>query len=138
MNIYFAGSIRGGREDAHLYAEIIKLLSRYGAVATEHIGKEGLDGMGEVELSDEEIYERDMSWLAEADVVVAEITTPSLGVGYEIARAETMEKSVLCLYRLGGGGRLSAMLAGNPNLQKEAYETVEDLAEILDNFLRMD
>jgi CRISPR/Cas system CSM-associated protein Csm3 (group 7 of RAMP superfamily) len=116
----------------------MKLLSRYGNVATEHIGKEGLDGMGEVELSDEEIYERDMSWLAEADVVVAEITTPSLGVGYEIARAETMEKSVLCLYRLGGGGRLSAMLAGNPNLQKEAYETVEDLAEILDNFLRMD
>ena len=32
-------------------------------------------------------------------VVVAEVTQPSLGVGYEIGRAVAMEKPILCLYR---------------------------------------
>jgi nucleoside 2-deoxyribosyltransferase len=137
MNIYFAGSIRGGRDDADFQGEIVRLLSRYGEVATEHIGKKELTDSGE-NLSDEEIYERDMGWLAQADVVVAEVTTPFLGVGYEVARAETMEKPVLCLYRPEAGRRLSAMLAGNANIRVEAYETLEDLAETLDNFLRMD
>lgn len=135
MNIYFAGSIRGGREDALLYADIIKVLSQYGVVATEHIGKKDLSENGEQEMLDHEIYERDMSWLAQADVVVAEVSTPSLGVGYEVARAETMELPVLCIYRLGGERRLSAMIAGNANMRIQEYRTIEDLAEIFDEFL---
>lgn len=138
MNIYFAGSIRGGREYAELYDNIIRLLSRYGTVATEHIGKKDLMEEGEAALSDEEIYERDMSWLAASDVVVAEVTIPSLGVGYEIARAETMEKPVLCLYQAASGQRLSAMIAGNPGIQTEHYENFEDLAERVDDFLRIE
>jgi hypothetical protein len=40
-----------------------------------------------------------MSWLKEADVIVAEVSTPSLGVGYEIGKAEDMGKRILCLYK---------------------------------------
>ena len=47
MKIYFAGSIRGGRDDKELYSQIIKLLSDYGTVLTEHIGSNGLSVMGE-------------------------------------------------------------------------------------------
>ncbi|MDD5083513.1 MAG: nucleoside 2-deoxyribosyltransferase [Candidatus Moranbacteria bacterium] len=136
MNIYFAALVRGGREDSLLYADIIKLLGSYGMVATEHLGKKSLSEEGEQEMLDQEIYERDMSWLSQADVVVAEVSTPSLGVGYEIARAETMEKPVLCIYRLGAGKRVSAMLAGNANIEVQAYENLEDLTEVLENFLR--
>ena len=32
-------------------------------------------------------------------VIVAEVTQPSLGVGYEIGRAYAMKKPILCLYR---------------------------------------
>ena len=32
-------------------------------------------------------------------VLVAEVTMPSLGVGYEIGRAVAMDKNILCLYR---------------------------------------
>ena len=31
--------------------------------------------------------------------IVAEVTQPSLGVGYEIGRAVDMKKPILCLYR---------------------------------------
>ena len=136
MKIYFAGSIRGGREDAALYHQVIALLMEYGEVLTEHIGDIGLTTAGEDGLSDETIYERDMGWLAEADAVIAEATVPSLGVGYEVARAESLGKPVLCLHRRGAGRRLSAMLAGNPRLWCEAYESVEALKPILERFLR--
>ena len=135
MNIYFAGSIRGGRDDAALYQRLISLLSKHGTVLTEHVGSEGLTPMGEETLSDEDIYTRDMTWLADADAVVAEVTLPSHGVGYEIGQAEAMGKPVLCIHRPSAGRQLSAMLAGNPRLQCEAYESVKELDHILTRFL---
>ena len=38
-------------------------------------------------------------------VLVAEVTQPSLGVGYEIGRAVDMKKKVLCLFRPQSGRR---------------------------------
>ena len=87
MKIYFAGSIRGGRGNAEIYAQIIDFLQGFGEVLTEHVGQGNLDAMGESTLSDNEIHDRDLKWLAESDIMVAEVTNPSLGVGYEIGRA---------------------------------------------------
>lgn len=136
MKVYFAGAIRGGRNDAALYCHIITLLSEYGQVLTEHVGSENLPPTGEKNLSDGDIYARDMAWLAEADVMVAEVTIPSHGVGYEIAQAETLGKPVLCLHRRGAERRLSAMLAGNPKLLCETYESLEELDLVLKRFLQ--
>lgn len=136
MKIYFAGSIRGGRGDAARYWQIVALLAQYGEVLTEHVGDTGLPSDGEESISDETIFERDTAWLAQADAVVAEVTTPSHGVGYEIARAEALGKPILCLHRPAAGRRLSAMLAGNPALRCEAYEEVEELRPIVERFLQ--
>lgn len=46
MKIYFAGSIRAGREDAHLYARIVAILKKYGTVLTEHVGNPNLSISG--------------------------------------------------------------------------------------------
>ena len=135
MNIYFAGSIRGGREDAEWYAHIITLLSDYGNVLTEHIGQASISQEGEKKISDWEIYERDMGWLAEADIVIADVSVPSHGVGYEIAKAEILEKPVICLYRVQEGKPVSAMLSGNSNIQVQYYESLSDIKEIFDEFL---
>jgi nucleoside 2-deoxyribosyltransferase len=136
MKIYFAGSIRGGRDDATLYQRIIAQLAGYGEVLTEHVGSDGLTPTGEQDLSDEAIYTRDMGWLMEADVVVAEVSMPSHGVGYEIASAEAAGKPVLCLYRPRPHRRLSAMLGGNPALRCVSYEEPKDLEPILSDFLQ--
>lgn len=133
MKIYFAGSIRGGREDKKLYGEIVKLLLKYGIVLTEHISDKNLTEIGET-LDSRKIYKRDIDWLSEADVIVAEVTTPSLGVGYEIARAENMAKKILCIYRNNGIKKLSAMIDGNPNITKTEYTTTQDLKRTLDGF----
>jgi len=133
MKIYFAGSIRGGRDDKKLYLEIINLLGKYGKVLTEHIGDKTLSAMGEDGPTDKYIYDRDMTWLNEADVVIAEVTTPSLGVGYEIGKMES-KKPTLCIYRERDGKRISAMIAGNGNLKYEKYKDITDLQKILDEF----
>src|SRR3989344_3565629 len=97
MKIYFAVSVRAGRNDAPIYPEIIKLLKKYGEVLSERNGDPSFHG--EINMTDKEIFDRDMDWLRSADVLVAEVTTPSLGVGYEIAAASNIRKPVLCLYR---------------------------------------
>ncbi|MES2437324.1 MAG: nucleoside 2-deoxyribosyltransferase [Patescibacteria group bacterium] len=134
MKIYFAGSIRGGRDDKELYLELIKKLGSYGTVLTEHIGKVDLDVMGEQDLSDEQICERDLNWIKESDVLVAEVTTASLGVGYEIGFAEAHKKPILALYRETEGKRPSAMISGNTYLTFKKYKNVEEADMLFKEF----
>jgi nucleoside 2-deoxyribosyltransferase len=134
MKIYFAGSIRGGREDKDLYAQIILALQEYGTVLTEHIGNPNLSGDGEVEKTSEFIYERDAAWVREADCVVAEVTTASLGVGYELGLSEALGKPVLCLFREEGPKKLSAMVSGNKSFTVKTYQNLQQAQQILKEF----
>ncbi|NGP76116.1 nucleoside 2-deoxyribosyltransferase [Balneolaceae bacterium YR4-1] len=127
MKIYFSGSIRGGRIDADLYRDLITELKKYGQVLTEHVGSSAL----KEELSDREIHDRDIQWLHEADIVIAEVTTPSLGVGYEIAKAISFEKPVYCLYRENEETRVSAMIKGSPKVTCHSYNKFPEAREIL-------
>ena len=133
MKIYFAGSIRGGRNDKELYSQIIKHIQKYGEVLTEHIGNEFLSNSGE-SLPNTLIYKRDIDLIREADIFVAEVSTPSLGVGYEIGEAERQKKEMLCLYRTSSNNKLSAMISGNNQLKIVSYETLEDAVGHIDSF----
>jgi hypothetical protein len=135
MKIYFAGSISAGRQDVPIYQKIISLLKNYGEVLTEFIGNDNLTGLGEEKLSDQFIHDRDLEWLLSCDLVVAEVTTPSLGVGYEIGRAIENHIKILCLYRKIDGKRLSAMINGAPKLTVFEYRDVEDIEAILKSSL---
>ena len=62
----------------------------------------------------QKIFDRDMKQISECHLMIAEITVPSHGVGYEIATAIHLHKPVLCLYDLDNPPkRISAMIAGN-------------------------
>ena len=133
MKIYFAGSIRGGRDDANLYLQMIRHLQQYGEVLTEHVGDKELLSLGEDGKNDDYIHKRDVDWLLDSNVIVAEVTTTSLGVGYEIGRGVENSKDILCLYRPQDGKSLSAMIAGCPNstiLLKFCYMECEAFCEI--------
>lgn len=89
MKVYFAGSIRGGRVDANLYERLIKYIQKTDVVLTEHVGNLNLSEEGQTVT---DIYNQDTNWLRESDVLIAECTCPSLGVGYELAYAERFQK----------------------------------------------
>ncbi len=136
MKIYFAGSIRGGRDDQELYFSLIAELQKYGKVLTEHLGHKSLSSLGETNLTDKEIFERDMAWIKEADIVIAEVTTPSLGVGYELGQAQAMGKPIHALYRQVEGKRISAMIAGNEYIKVSVYKDFEEIQKIFELIFR--
>ena len=136
MNIYFSGSIRGGRDDAAVYAQVIDHLRAYGRVLTEHVGSSSLTVLDDDGLPDAALHEQDVAWLHTADVLVAEVSTPSLGVGYEIGRAVEQGKHVLCFYRPRDGRRLSAMIAGCPDVSNVTYRSVQESKVSIDHFFR--
>ena len=135
MKIYFAGSIRAGRNDQEIYHQLIQGLQDHGLVLTEHVGDPALTQRGDDGPSDRMIYQRDMAWLAEASLMVAEVTIPSLGVGYEIGRAESRGIPVLCLHRRQDGRKLSAMISGNPEVTVTEYSTVEEALVYIGRFI---
>jgi nucleoside 2-deoxyribosyltransferase len=135
MKIYFAGSIRGGREDAALYLKIIEYLKTYGEVLTEHVGDPNLTDLGDDGPTDKFIHDRDLEWLQSADVLVAEVTSVSMGVGYEIGRAVESGKKVLCLFRPESGKNLSAMISGCPDLELVNYSNLDEAKQAIDMFL---
>ena len=123
LTIYFGGSISGGRGDVTLYKRVVESLEAdghrvlAGAVAAEHVSASGeaLDPCA--------IFERDIGWLADADVLVAEVSTPSTGVGYEIATARYRDRiPVICLYRAEFTKRCSAMVAGDREIVLIQYD----------------
>ena len=133
MKIYFAGAISGGRDDQAIYLEIVGQLRTYGCVLTEHIADPLLDKQGEA-ASRQSIHDRDLSWLKQADCLVAEVTMPSLGVGYEIGRMSEWGKRILCLYRPTPPRALSAMIAGCGAVSVREYQSTAELKEIFDDF----
>jgi 2'-deoxynucleoside 5'-phosphate N-hydrolase len=135
MKIYFAGAIRGGRNDVALYHEMIRYLQSFGTVLTEHVGDRGLTQEGDDGPDDPAIHDRDMAWLKSCDMIVAEVTQPSLGVGYELGWAAALSKPVLCLYRSENGKRLSAMIAGSNAIVTAPYSDMDEAKEIIRQFI---
>ncbi|PIZ94265.1 MAG: nucleoside 2-deoxyribosyltransferase [Candidatus Magasanikbacteria bacterium CG_4_10_14_0_2_um_filter_37_12] len=127
MNIYFTASIRGGRAEQPSYEQILKLIERYGSVLSGHVADESISNFGETEFTKEEIYEREIENLKQCDIVVAEITTPSLGVGYMIAKATDMNKEIICLYHEKNTDKLSAIIHASPKTKVILYESAEDI-----------
>jgi len=135
MNIYFACSITGGREFEPVYQEIVRALVEKGhEVPTAHLAE---SGVGEVEavISPSDVYERDVNWIRACDMLIAEVSVPSHGVGYEVGFALGIGKPVLALYQ--AGVKISKMISGNrdENLKIETYNTPENAIRVIADFL---
>lgn len=132
MNIYFAGAIRGGREKVNDYVKIVNKLQEIGNVLTTHVADTNLSNKGENNLSLKNIYDRDVEWLKSSELIVAEISIPSLGIGYELGLAESLGKKVICLYDINSDKTLSAMIGGNDNFEIVKYNSIDEVLEYLE------
>lgn len=135
-NIFLSGSIRGGRQLLDTYRFMFDILKEAGAeVLSWHVADPELEKT-EMTMTEEEIYIRDMNLLVKSDALIAEVTVPSIGVGYEICRALVQEIPVLCLY--SPNAIVSAMVLGNsdPLLEARAYSDKDSLKKIITEFLR--
>ncbi len=135
LNLYFACSLTGGRQDEKAYGVIVSHLEGAGhQIPTAHLADPGVMELERVTEADE-IYARDIRWIKDCNALVSEVSTPSHGVGYEIAYALGLSKPVLCCYR--ESATVSKMILGNdsPALTVTSYQNEDKLREVLDQFL---
>ena len=126
MNIYFSCSLTGGRDDEAVYGAMVDdMLAAGHEIPTAHLARPEVMSLERV-VEPAEVYQRDVAWIAACDAVVAEVTTPSHGVGYEIAIALQLGKPVLCCHKRGRA--VSKMLTGNdsPGLEIFEYNEVDE------------
>lgn len=134
--IFLSGSIRGGRQLIDTYRFMFDTLEEAGAeVLSWHVVDPELENV-EMRMTEEEIYARDMGLLVKSDALIAEVTVPSIGVGYEICRALVKRIPVLCLY--SPNAAVSAMVLGNPDvlLITKVYQNKHSLKNIITEFIR--
>ncbi|NMB55000.1 MAG: deoxyribonucleoside 5'-monophosphate N-glycosidase [Leptolinea sp.] len=135
MNIYFSCSITGGRKEQPVYQQLVEALLEDGhIVPTAHLSDDRILYLEKV-VDPGDIYQRDVDWLTGCDALVAEISTPSHGVGYEIAMAEALGKPIFCCYQKGI--HVSKMILGNPSplFHFCCYSTVEEAVRDMKVFL---
>ena len=135
MNIYFACSITGGREFEPAYQALTRALLADGhEIPTAHLADSGVVE-SELEVEPLDVYERDVNWIRLADALIAEVSAPSHGVGYEIGVALSAGKPVLCLAQ--AGRRVSKMITGNPDprLRMLFYEDAPDAVRLAREFV---
>ena len=136
MNVYFACSITGGRDFESEYRSIIEaLLSDGHEVPTAHLADSNVK-LVEGQVIPREVYERDIAWIRACDVLIAEVSTPSHGVGYEVGYALGIGKPVLCLYH--EGQPISKMLTGNshPNIAVKCYRDAAEAINLMRTYLK--
>lgn len=135
MNIYFSCSITGGRNEEKTYQLIVQALEEEGHfVPTAHLSTPKVMELEEV-VDPVDTYVRDMKWLREADALVAEASTPSHGVGYELATALNLNKPVFCAFHRQK--RISKIITGNtsPTLVLAPYSSDDEVLKLLRQFL---
>lgn len=135
MKIYFACSITGGRQDAEIYRMMVEALQADGHDLPSAVFAVPGPGGGESYMQPEVVYRRDVAWIEACDVLIAEVSTPSHGVGYEIGYAISLGKPVLCLHH--EQKIVSKMLTGNPDalLRVIGYATAQDAIALARAFL---
>jgi nucleoside 2-deoxyribosyltransferase len=135
LNIYFGCSLTGGREHEAIYGDIVDHLLALGhEVPTAHLAQPGIMDLERI-INPAEVYQRDIAWIQASDGMIAEVSTPSHGVGYEIAFALSIGKPVLCCH--AENVAVSKMLTGNDEalLRVDSYESSADALAIIDRFL---
>lgn len=134
--VFFSCSMRGGYSRV-TQAELRKILDIIESLDLELISRHQTSENfieNESRLTNKEIHDRDYRWLQEADIVIAEITNPSLGVGAEIADAIQLGIPVLAVYRKKYEHLISAYISGKAGVVCKAYSDYGELRAKIKEF----
>ncbi len=131
--VFLSGSMRGGRKLVETYRFMADVMLSAGVeVLSEHVARKTVfdDERG---MSEQDIFMRDVGGIQQCDCLVAEVSVPSIGVGYEICHAVGLEKPVLCVYERNSN--VSAMVLGNNGVVAQSYNDLDELRQIVLGFV---
>ena len=138
MTIYLACTVRGDRGGVLAGRAICARLQALGHdVLTTHLLADDVEA-AESRLTAADVYRRDLGWLTGCDVLVAEASGSSYGVGFEVGyvlgRAAASGQRVVLLYDAARRDKVSRLITGNcdPACTTFAYTSVEELTAFID------
>jgi nucleoside 2-deoxyribosyltransferase len=141
LNIYLACTVRGDRGAVSAARALADALESLGhSVLTRHLLDDHVE-TAESALSEREVFERDLRWLDSSDLLVAEASGSSYGVGFEVGyvlgRSATTGQRVLLLYDEARRPFVSRLIAGNshPHCTTYAYRDAADLLRFARTFM---
>lgn len=134
MTIYFVGSISGKDKFQKNYEAIVSFLKKNGHEVldqTTNVSKQDVYNFSEGKKVEQ--YQKIKSWISRADLIVVEISNPSIGLGHEISIALEKGKPVIALYCVGDPGHF---IEGNNSekLLVVKYDLL-NLTEVIGNAL---
>jgi 2'-deoxynucleoside 5'-phosphate N-hydrolase len=134
VKIYLACTVRGDRSAIAGLRSLASALEAAGhTILTKHLLDDDVDG-AESTLTERTVYERDIRWLEACDVLVADASGSSFGVGFEVGyvlgRSEHTDQHVVLLYQIDRRDRISRLIVGNahPRCRVVPYSEAGDLA----------
>lgn len=137
MTVYLACTVRGDRSTLATVRHIASRLEAAGhEVLTAHLLDDYVDE-GEGDESNRAVFERDLRWLESCDLLVAEASGSSYGVGFEVGyilgRAPATGQRALVMYEASRESSVSRMISGNTHrfCAVLAYETIEEIDTFL-------
>jgi nucleoside 2-deoxyribosyltransferase len=140
VDIYLACTVRGDRGAVSTARSLADALERMGhRVLTRHLLADDVE-RGESALGERAVFERDIAWLDSADLLVAEASGSSYGVGFEVGyvlgRAGITGQRVLLLYEAARRPAVSRLIAGNahPHCTTYPYRDTADLLSFVETF----
>jgi 2'-deoxynucleoside 5'-phosphate N-hydrolase len=130
MKIYFGFTVAGDRSSIATAKAIVELLEAMGhEVLTRHLVQ---DDAWETDrlITPQQVYERDMKWLQECDLFMAEVSGSSFGLGFETGYLlGTTGKQAVLFYRREVESKISLLIIGNshPRCTLVPYSDPEEI-----------
>ena len=138
MTIYLACTVRGDRGGVAAGRAICERLEHHGhVVQTTHLLADNVE-TAESQLTERDVFRRDMAWLTACDVLVAEASGSSYGVGFEVGyvlgRARASGQRVVLLYDAARRDKVSRLITGNDDAACTTleYGSIEELMAFVD------
>lgn len=134
MKIYVSGSMYGGQQKIDTYKKLVDKLEEYGEVLTKQIA-DPYAIENEKYQKDEDIYNDLENKLEKADILIAEVSVPSIGVGYEIGYASKLNKKIVAIYDKNYIDKVTTMIRGNKNIKIIPYENISEILDKIDDIM---
>jgi nucleoside 2-deoxyribosyltransferase len=138
MRIYLACTVRGDRGGVAAGRVVGARLQHHGhEVLTTHLLSDDVE-TAESQLTERDVFERDLDWLSQCDVLVAEASGSSYGVGFEVGyvlgRAAQTGQRVVLLYNTERRHAVSRLITGNSDAACTTlpYSSIEELVALID------
>ena len=133
MQVYLAAAMTNPDRDLVTIGRFLEAIESAGhRVPTRHVADPG-GKEADRRLTDTELAQRDLAWVAASDALVAEVSTPSHGVGIEVMAALARALPVLLLRR--ADAPVSRLLLGLPAVVTAAYATTDEGCAAIRTFL---